>query len=556
MGLDYFGFRIVKQSDEERKLHNNLVAPVDTDGAQIIEVGRGGGAQYATYSGIDFSISNERQLINKYRQLSLVSEVESAIDEIINEAITTGDQQSPVQIRMDRVQFSDNIKQKIREEFESALIMLNFPNNAYEIFKRWYVDGRLYYQVVINKTDPRKGIQALSYIDPREITKVREVRREPNQNGVEVVTGIKEYYVYRTESSQTINLPVDSVAEATSGLIEQKGDKQIILSYLHKAIKPLNQLNALEDATVIYRLARAPERRVFYVDVGNLPKLKAEQYVEGLMNKYRNKIIYDSSTGEINDDRRTMAMLEDFWMPRREGGRGTQIDVLAGGQNLGELEDVNYFQRKLYKALNVPIGRVSADDTLSSGRATEISREEIKFFKFVQRLRQRFTNLFDEILGRQLVLKNIVTEQEWEDDIKPYLFYDFKTDSHFMEFNDAEIWTRRMEVAQTAVSLGKKFFSDNYIRKKILKQTEEEIAQIAIDNGVAPADEEQGDAPTFGPSGGTTVNVGSPNEPLEISREGEEEELPGEEDTGEELPGEEEGVNPEEPPEELIPPTP
>ena len=524
MPFDLFGFRITR---EKNKNLNAVVPPSDTDGAQLININSETGAGFGHYSynyNLDFIANNEISLINKYREIALYSEVENAIDEIVNESISTGDGFSPVDINLENVNFSANIKEKIRNEFDKMLTMLNFYNNSYEIFKRWYIDGRLYYQVVIDKTDPQQGIQEISYIDPRTIKKIKEVRTKKNANGVDIIDDIEEYFVYKPNiSTQNIlRLPIDSVAEATSGIIDESNGQTMTLSFLHKAIKPLNQLRSLEDATVIYRLARAPERRIFYVDVGQLPKGKAEQYVESIMNKYRNKITYDSTTGEVRDDKKTMAMLEDFWMPRREGGRGTEITNLPAGQNLGELTDVKYFQRKMYKSLNVPVGRLESESaTLSSGRATEISREEIKFAKFIQRLRTRFTNIFDDLLGKQLILKKIVTLEEWENDIKPKLFYDFKVDNHFLEFNEAEIQTRRMEVAQTAASMGKDFYSNTYIRKKFLKQTDSEIEQIMIDNGIEPpVSGEDGEAipgvfgtsmPTFIP--GEETPIETPEEP-------------------------------------------
>lgn len=513
MPFDLFGFRISREKNENL---NAVVPPSDTDGAQLIKVNSSSGDGFGHYSynyALDFIANNEISLINKYREISLYSEVENAIDEIVNESISTGDGFSPVDINLENVSFSTNIKDKIRNEFDHILTMLNFYNNSYEIFKRWYIDGRLYYQVVIDKTDPSSGIQEIAYIDPRTIKKIREIKTKKNKNGIDIIDDIDEYFVLGGQNTQkALRMPADSVAEATSGIVDESGGNSMILSYLHKAIKPLNQLRSLEDATVIYRLARAPERRIFYVDVGQLPKGQAEQYVQAIMNKYRNKITYDSTTGEVRDDKKTMAMLEDFWMPRREGGRGTEITNLPAGQNLGELTDVKYFQRKMYKSLNVPVGRLESEgSTLSSGRATEISREEIKFAKFIQRLRTRFTNIFDDLLGKQLILKKVITVQEWEQEVKPKLFYDFKVDNHFLEFNEAEIQSRRMEIAQVAASMGKDFYSTTYIRKKFLKQTDSEIEQIKIDNGIEPEQAETETTPMmFGP--GPTEPVSLPGE--------------------------------------------
>ena len=484
MAFDFFGFSIVKKEvpQEEQPKINNIVPPVDTEGSIISS-----GGYFGTHYNLEFSSTNENLLINKYREISLQPEVESAVDEIVNEAIAAIDDESPVDVNLDQVKYSDEIKDMIREEFENVLSLLNFRGNAYEIFKRWYVDGRIQYYIAIDTEHPEKGIQELSYMDPRKLKKIKEVIRKKNRRGVEIIDNVNEFYIYNDQ--QQLKIPNDSISSVTSGLVDDKNNI-VVLSYLHKAIKPLNQLRMLEDSTVIYRLSRAPERRIFYVDVGNLPKVKAEQYLNEIMGKYRNKIVYDAETGEVRDDKKTLSMQDDFWIPRREGGKGTEITTLPSGQNLGELDDIKYFQRKLYRCLNVPVGRLEDNSTFNSGRATEINREEVKFFKFVQRLRNRFSVLFHDLLRKQLILKRIVTPEDWDSELDTKIFYDFKQDSHFLEYSEAEIMTKRIELAQAATQLGEEFFSNDYIKKNILKMSEVDMDQIESDTDLEAAEEE------------------------------------------------------------------
>jgi hypothetical protein len=483
MAFDFFGFSIVKKEvpQEEQPKVNNIVPPVDTEGSIISS-----GGYFGTHYNLEFSSTNENLLINKYREISLQPEVESAVDEIVNEAIAAVDDEAPVSVNLDQVKYSDEIKDMIREEFENVLSLLNFRGNAYEIFKRWYVDGRIQYYIAIDTEHPEKGIQELSYMDPRKLKKIKEVIRKKNKRGVEIVDRVDEFYIYNDQ--QQLKIPNDSISSVTSGLVDDKNNI-VVLSYLHKAIKPLNQLRMLEDSTVIYRLSRAPERRIFYVDVGNLPKVKAEQYLNEIMGKYRNKIVYDAETGEVRDDKKTLSMQDDFWIPRREGGKGTEITTLPSGQNLGELDDIKYFQRKLYRCLNVPVGRLEDNSTFNSGRATEINREEVKFFKFVQRLRNRFSILFHDLLRKQLILKRIVTPEDWDSELDAKIFYDFKQDSHFLEYSEAEIMTKRIELAQAATQLGEDFFSNDYIKKHILKMSEVEMDQVESDTDLEAAEE-------------------------------------------------------------------
>ena len=484
MAFDFFGFSIVKKEVpvEEKPSINNVVPPVDTEGSIISS-----GGYFGTHYNLEFSSTNENLLINKYREISLQPEVESAVDEIVNEAIAAIDDESPVDVNLDQVKYSDEIKDMIREEFENVLSLLNFRGNAYEIFKRWYVDGRIQYYIAIDTEHPEKGIQELSYMDPRKLKKIKEVIRKKNRRGVEIIDNVNEFYIYNDQ--QQLKIPNDSISSVTSGLVDDKNNI-VVLSYLHKAIKPLNQLRMLEDSTVIYRLSRAPERRIFYVDVGNLPKVKAEQYLNEIMGKYRNKIVYDAETGEVRDDKKTLSMQDDFWIPRREGGKGTEITTLPSGQNLGELDDIKYFQRKLYRCLNVPVGRLEDNSTFNSGRATEINREEVKFFKFVQRLRNRFSVLFHDLLRKQLILKRIVTPEDWDSELDTKIFYDFKQDSHFLEYSEAEIMTKRIELAQAATQLGEEFFSNDYIKKNILKMSEVDMDQVESDKDLEATEEE------------------------------------------------------------------
>ena len=408
--------------------------------------------------------------------------METAIDEIVNEAIVIEDSGTSVEINMDEVKAPAQIKKKIEEEFNYILKLLNFGNMGHDIFRRYYIDGRLYYHIVIDETNPGLGIQELKYIDPRRIRKIREIQkmRDPN-TGVELIKKTIEYYLYNERgmigagTNLGAKIAVDSIVNVNSGIMDPK--QTMVLSYLHKAIKPFNNLRMVEDATVIYRLSRAPERRVFYIDVGNMPTVKAEQYVRDIMVKYRNKLVYDSNTGEIKDDRKHLSMLEDFWLPRREGSKGTEISTLEGARNLGEMEDVKYFQSKLYKALGVPVSRMEPGQGFALGRTTEISRDEIKFNKFIQRIRNKFSTLFDDLLRVQLVLKRICTEEEWKE-FKEDIWYDYKKDNNFDEIKDAELLNLRLDTLAKVDPFVGKYYSIMWIRKNILQQTDEDIEEI------------------------------------------------------------------------------
>jgi hypothetical protein len=476
MAIKLFGFKIGKDEPASEQVRS-FVPPNDDDNAVNIV----GGGVYGTYVDLEGTVKNDSELIRKYREMSLQAECDTAIDDIVNEAIVYQPDEYPVQIVLDKLDQPESIKKKIRDEFGHILKLLDFGNQGYDIFRRWYVDGRLYYHLIIDEKQPRAGLKEVRYIDPRKIRKVRETQKSRAVAGqTELYVKPVEYFVFSEkgfakDANQGLKIAPDSICYVHSGISDKDG--KVIISHLNKAIRPLNQLRMLEDATVIYRISRAPERRIFYIDVGNLPKIKAEQYLRDIMQKYKNKLVYDATTGEIRDDRRFQTMLEDFWLPRREGGRGTEITTLQGGQNLGEIEDVLYFQKKLYKSLGVPISRLESDSGFSLGRTSEITRDELKFSKFIARLRNRFTHLFDRMLETQLVLKGICTKAEWEQ-IKEEIYFDFITDAHFAELKDAEILKERLTLLSDIDQHVGKYFSVAYVRTKILQQTEDDIKQM------------------------------------------------------------------------------
>jgi hypothetical protein len=474
---ELFGFKITRSKDEGE----SFTLPSSDDGT--IEVA--GGGFYSQTLDVDGRDKTENDLIRRYRDIAIQPECDSAIEDIVSEGIASNEFDAPVALRLDRLEYSSKVKKRINEEFDRVLQLLDFNIKGHDIFRRWYVDGRIYYHKVIDKKEPRKGIKELRYIDPRKIKKVREVIKDrPDPvTGIDKQKQTLEYYLYNekvVDNSATpqsaLKITTDSIAFCPSGLVDQT--KGSVLSYLHKAIKPVNQLRMIEDALVIYRISRAPERRIFYIDVGNLPKIKAEQYLKDVMSRYRNKLVYDASTGEIRDDRNHMSMLEDFWLPRREGGRGTEITTLPGGANLGEIDDITYFQRKLYRSLNVPMSRMEAEQNFSIGRSTEITRDELKFSKFVQRLRKKFSALFHDVLRTQLVLTGVIAEEEW-DRIKEHIQYDFLQDGHFAELRDTEILRERIDMLGQVEPYVGNFFSKTWVQKNILRQTDEEIQEIA-----------------------------------------------------------------------------
>jgi Bacteriophage T4-like portal protein (Gp20) len=483
--VQLFGFEISRKkakqdSASSTETSKSFALPQNDDGAVTIQ----SGAYYGTYVDLDGVVRNEIELITRYREMSMQPELETAIDEIVNEAIVNTAKDKAVEINMDDLKQSETVKKKIREEFDIVLKLLNFGNMGHEIFRRWYIDGRMFYHVIIDDASPAKGIEELRYIDPRRIRKIREIQKTKDpRTTIDVINKINEYYLYNergiigAHSNLGAKIAIDAIINVNSGLMDSK--RAMVLSYLHKAIKPLNNLRMIEDATVIYRLSRAPERRIFYIDVGNMPTIKAEQYLKDIMTKYRNKLVYDSTTGEIKDDRKHLSMLEDFWLPRREGGKGTEITTLPGGQNLGELEDVKYFERKLYKALGVPIGRLEQQPGGGIlGRSTEITRDELKFSKFIDRLRNKFSTLFDDILRVQLVLKRVCTEEEWKE-FKEDIYYDFKKDNNFDELKESELLMNRIATLQAVDPYVGRYYSMAWVRKNILMMDDEEIEEIS-----------------------------------------------------------------------------
>ena len=480
---ELFGFEFKRKADEP-ELKSFTPSKTEDDGA--VEVSAGGA--YGTYVDLDGVVRSEAELVTKYREMSLVPECDSAIDEIVNESISI-DQENLISVNLDDLQVSTQLKQAISAEFKNCLKIVNFNKYAYEIYRRWYIDGRLYYHVVIDEKNPKDGIKELRYVDPRKIRKVREVqKKKPNTSqptDINVTKTVNEYYIYNDKgfnygnkavgtNTTGLKISTDSIIHVVSGLTDNQG--KMVLSYLHKAIKALNQLSTLEDALVIYRLARAPERRIWYIDVGNLPKMKAEQYVRDIMVKHKNRLIYDASSGEVRDDRKFMTMLEDYWLPRREGGRGTEVTTLPGGQNLGQMDDVLYFQKKFLQALNVPVSRLNSDALFSIGRATEITRDELKFTRFIVRLRSRFSHLFSEMLKKQLILKGIITIDDWNSMFNQIKF-DFAKDNYFAELKEAEILEGRIGLARNIQDLSEKYYSHHWIRRNILRQTDEDIAE-------------------------------------------------------------------------------
>jgi len=482
MAVELFGFSIGRV-DKDEKNKKSFALPEPEDGA--LEVGPAGGA-YGTYVDLEGVAKNEQELIRKYREMATFPECDQAIDDVVNDAIVASREESPVSISLEKSNLSDNIRESIKTEFEELVRLLDFRKVGFELFRKWYVDGRLYFHIIIDEKNPKRGILELRSIDPLKIKKVRQPKIQPGPQGLEVDTaGFQEFYLFNERGisggsgGATVQISNDSISYVHSGILD--ADRKIVLSHLHKAIKPLNQLRMLEDAVVIYRISRAPERRIFYIDVGNLPKIKAEQYLRDIMNKYKNKLVYDSNTGEVKDERKHMSMLEDYWLPRREGGRGTEITTLPGGENLGELADVDYFKTKLYKALNVPPSRLEQDSGFILGRAEEISRDEVKFTRFVERLRARFNILFNDLLEKQLLLKGIVSSQDWLM-IKDKVIYEWQTDSHFAELKDAQMMKERLSILTSDMGYRDdvvgKFFSIEYINKKVLKLTQEEIDAI------------------------------------------------------------------------------
>ena len=519
IAINLFGFTLGKkdvlqtQPAEERSFA--LPNAALDDGAVTITQN----AHYGTYVDLEGSVRNELELITRYREMANHPELESAIDDIVNESITHDESGEVVTINLDKLKQPDTIKKKIIEEFHNVQRLLNFNNLADDLFKRWYIDGRIYFHIVVNDKNPKEGIQELRYIDPRKIRKIREINKERDpKTGANVIKSIAEYYVYNDRGTTTqtytagtnqgLRIAPDSVININSGLMDAKNT--FVISYIHKAIKPLNQLLMIEDAVVIYRLSRAPERRVFYIDVGNLPKGKAEQYLRDIMIKYKNKMVYDAQTGELRDDRKHMSMLEDFWLPRREGGKGTEITTLPAGQNLGQIEDVDYFKKKLLQSLNVPYSRLdttAGGGFASMGRSTEITRDELKFAKFIVRLRNKFSQIFDIALKTQLSLKGICSVEEWEQ-FKESIYYDYKKDNNFTELRESELMRERVQTLQMLDPYIGKYFSQTWAKKNVLRMTDEEIEAMTKEM------EEDGSSELFQQSQSADTE-GAPVEPVD-----------------------------------------
>lgn len=530
-----FGFSI----EDNNPQSPNIVSPVPENNQDGVDYYLTSGF-FGAYVDIEGVYRTEFDMIKRYREMALHPEVDSAIEDIVNEAIVSDTYDSPIEIELSNLNASDSIKRIIREEFKYILELLDFDRKSHEIYRNWYIDGRLYYHKLVDIKNPHDGIQELRYIDALKMRYIRQQKKDkkdPTRVGLDNTMNnpadysfpkIEEYFIYNPKitapigptmgtpsSDGGVKISRDSIAYCNSGLVDR--NKNTVLSYLHKAIKSLNQLRMIEDSLVIYRLSRAPERRIFYIDVGNLPKAKAEQYLRDVMMRYRNKLVYDASTGEIRDDKKFMSMLEDFWLPRREGGRGTEITTLPGGQNLGEITDINYFQKKLYRSLNVPPSRMDGEGGFNLGRSSEILRDELKFTKFVGRLRKRFANLFTDLLRTQLLLKNIVTPEDW-DKMKEHIQYDFLYDNHFSELKDAELLTERLNLVATAEPYVGKYFSQDYVRRKILRQTDGEIIdqdmliQKEIEEGKIPDPNAPVDPATGMPMepGSSSMDLGQP----------------------------------------------
>ena len=495
-GIKLFGFEIKRAKKDEEAVTPipvaSVVAPTDDDGASYVT---SPSYHFGTHMDIyaDLQVKDQADLIRKYRTAATHAEVDMAIEEIVNEAIVNPqDDENIVELNLDAVELSKGIKNKVHEEFQNVLNMLTFNERAHDIFKSWYVDGRLYHHLVVDKNNLKQGIREIRYVDSTKIRKVKNVKKKTDPaTGVSLVDKVEEFYIYSEKSvsdkkgatshnidpkNSAVRLSNDSVVYVTSGLLDETKAK--VVSHLHKALRPINQLRMMEDSLIIYRLARAPERRIFYVDTGNLPKGKAEEYLNSLMTRYRNKLVYDQATGELKDSRKHMSMLDDFWLPRREGGRGTEVTTLPGGQNLGEIDDVRYFQRKVYQALNVPVSRLEQEQAYSLGRATEINREEIKFQKFVTRLRSRFSKLFTQILRQQLVLKGIITDSDWIELFHNRISVDFYKDNHYTELKDAEVMAQRLQTMDQASQYVGEYLSKQWVMKNIFRFTEEEAEEM------------------------------------------------------------------------------
>lgn len=507
--MEFFGFEFKKKVKEEQSLPS-VVPPDNNDGSIVIDNGTPlAGGLYTYGLNIEGNIQNDNDRLRRYREIAEFPEVDFAINDICNEAIVSDQEEKIVSLNLDELKVSDSIKKKIEDSFEDILSLMDFNKNGHDIFRKWYVDGKIYYHILLKSENPKDGIDELRLVDPQKIKKIKNVKKERIKTGVEVIKSTEEYYLYNdkgiTENNVTgIRLTMDSIVYVPSGLTD--GASNSVVGYLQKAVKPTNQLKMMEDALVIYRLSRAPERRIFYIDVGSLPKIKAEQYVQDMMNKFRNKLVYDAKTGELSDAKKNLSMMEDFWMPRRDGGKGTEITTLQGGQNLGQIEDIQYFLSKLYRSLNVPISRLQPETGFSLGRSNEISRDEIRFGTFIDHLRSKFSNLFLDLLRVQLISKGIIVEKDWFD-IKQKIKFDFSRDNFFTELKESEILNNQLQtLAQIDPYVGR-YFSIEWVQKKVLRFTDEEIKdmQDQIDKEPPPMD-------MFGGQPNDMQNQGQPND--------------------------------------------
>lgn len=473
---EFFGFEINRKGTKGKELPS-FVPKTDEDGSGVIQAG----GHFGAYIDMDGDkVKNEVDLILKYRDIASQPECDAAIEDIINESIVGDHDEAPVNIVLDELEISDKLKESVKNEFDIILKLLNFNAYAHDIYRKWYIDGRLPYHIIIDNSSPKKGIKELRYIDPTKLRKVKEVEEKQDpKTGAKIIEKVDEFFLFQDKAmngaEQGLKIYPDAIAYCTSGVMDPS--RKRILSYLHKALKPVNQLRMMEDSLVIYRISRAPERRIFYIDVGNLPKGKAEEYLRGIMNQYRNKLVYDAKTGDIKDDRKHMSMLEDFFLPRREGGRGTEITTLPGGENLGQIDDIIYFQKKLYKSLNVPVNRLEQEAQFSLGRTTEITRDEVKFKKFIDRLRKRFSDLFMQLLKTQLLLKGIITEADWKE-WKETIAFDYIEDNYFSELKQSEMLRERFDMLSSLDEYVGKYISNEWIRKNVLRQTDDEIEEI------------------------------------------------------------------------------
>ena len=484
---DFFGFEIKRKTKAPDLV--SIVPRTDNDGAGVINTG----GHFGAYLDMgDDKAKNEVELIMKYRDVASQPECDAAVEDIVNEAIVGDHDEAPVEIVLDKLEISDQLKDMLREEFDTVLKLMKFNQYAHDIFRKWYIDGRLPFHIIIKDNNPKAGIKELRYIDPIQLRKVKEVEEKQDQKtGAKVITKEEEYFLFQSNkmnaAEQGLKIHPDAIIYCTSGMLDP--ERKRIFSYIHKAIKPVNQLRMMEDSLVIYRISRAPERRIFYIDVGNLPKGKAEEYLRNIMNQYRNKLIYDASTGDIKDEKKHMSMLEDFFLPRREGGRGTEISTLPGGENLGQIDDIIYFQKKLYRSLNVPINRLEQEAQFSLGRSTEISRDEVKFKKFIDRLRKRFSDVFMQALRTQLLLKGIITRADW-DEWKESIVFDFIEDNYFSELKQSEMVRERFELLASVDEYVGKYVSNEWVRKNILRQSDEDIEEIDKQIEDEPSDED------------------------------------------------------------------